>query len=97
MTENAPTMYRRGDTTVWAMRVTGDPELNHRVQHWGFLHTKTGGVVPLVAPTAGRGVIVHTPDGTRTAEPGDYVIHDTDGHFYPCKPNIFEETYKEMT
>lgn len=97
MTEHAPTMYRRGETTVWAMRVTGDPALNHRVQHWADLHTKTGHIIPVVVPSTGRGLIIHTPDGTRTAATGDYVIHDPDGHFYPCKPEIFHKTYEEVS
>jgi hypothetical protein len=30
-------------------------------------------------------------------EIGDFIIPEPDGkHFYPCKPNIFEMTYKEV-
>lgn len=31
-------------------------------------------------------------------EVGDYIIPEPDGiHYYPCKPDIFEETYEEIT
>ena len=95
MTENAPTMYHRGEKIVWAMRITGDPSLNRRVQHWGELHTKTGEVVPIELQSTGRGVIVHTPEGTREAAVGDYVIHDPDGGFRPCPAEAFPLTYAE--
>lgn len=28
--------------------------------------------------------------------PGDWIIKDIKGEFYPCKPNIFEATYKRV-
>lgn len=29
-----------------------------------------------------------------TANIGDYIIKGIKGEFYPCKPDIFEETYE---
>lgn len=29
-----------------------------------------------------------------TANQGDYIIKDVAGEFYPCKPDIFEQTYE---
>ena len=30
--------------------------------------------------------------------PGDWIIPELDGvHYYPCKPDIFEATYEEVT
>ena len=34
--------------------------------------------------------------GTIYAETGDYIIKDENGEFYPCKANIFEETYERV-
>lgn len=28
------------------------------------------------------------------AEPGDWIIRGVQGEFYPCKPDIFAETYE---
>lgn len=27
---------------------------------------------------------------------GDYIIKGVQGEFYPCKPDIFKETYEEV-
>lgn len=28
---------------------------------------------------------------------GDYIIKGINGEFYPCKPDIFDKTYEEVT
>lgn len=40
--------------------------------------------------------IIQTLEGVMTASKGDYIIKGVKGEFYPCKPDIFEETYKEV-
>jgi hypothetical protein len=40
---------------------------------------------------------IETLEGTMLASPGDWVIRGVKGEFYPCKPDIFEETYEEVT
>ena len=37
---------------------------------------------------------IHTLEGDMHASKGDYIIKGIHGEFYPCKPDIFEETYK---
>lgn len=36
---------------------------------------------------------IHTLEGVMTADLGDWVIRGVKGEFYPCKPDIFEQTY----
>ncbi len=36
---------------------------------------------------------IETLEGTMRAEPGDWIIKGVKGEFYPCKPDIFAETY----
>lgn len=36
---------------------------------------------------------IETIEGTMIAQPGDWIIRGIKGEFYPCKPDIFEETY----
>lgn len=36
---------------------------------------------------------IHTLEGTMQASYGDYIIKGVQGEFYPCKPDIFEQTY----
>jgi len=38
---------------------------------------------------------IDTLEGTMTAKIGDYIIKGVKGEFYPCKPDIFEQTYEE--
>lgn len=41
-------------------------------------------------------IIIPTLEGDMTASPGDYIIKGVKGEFYPCKPDIFEQTYDEV-
>ena len=41
-------------------------------------------------------LLIETPRGTLKADPGDYIITGTYGEVYPCKPDIFEETYEHI-
>lgn len=36
---------------------------------------------------------IKTLEGTMSATPGDIIIKGVNGEFYPCKPDIFEQTY----
>lgn len=37
---------------------------------------------------------IKTLEGDMTANIGDYIIKGVKGEFYPCKPDIFEQTYE---
>ena len=37
---------------------------------------------------------IKTLEGTMTAKTGDYIIKGIKGEIYPCKVDIFEETYE---
>ena len=37
---------------------------------------------------------IETLEGQIYASPGDYIIKGVNGEFYPCKPDIFEQTYE---
>ena len=39
-------------------------------------------------------VYIETLEGTMQANVGDYIIKGVKGEFYPCKPDIFEQTYE---
>lgn len=40
--------------------------------------------------------VIHTLEGDMTASPGDYIIIGVKGEIYPCKPDIFHETYESV-
>lgn len=37
---------------------------------------------------------IHTLEGDHQAEVSDYIIKGVHGEFYPCKEDIFKETYE---
>ena len=39
---------------------------------------------------------IRTLEGNMTASSGDYIIRGIQGEFYPCKPDIFEQTYDKV-
>ena len=42
-----------------------------------------------------KGLKIPTLEGDMFASVGDYIIKSVKGEFYPCKPDIFEQTYEE--
>ena len=41
-------------------------------------------------------LVVPTLEGFHVASPGDWIIRGVKGEHYPCKPDIFEETYEAV-
>lgn len=46
-----------------------------------------------VLDSAAPFLIVKTLEGRMRADVGDWIIKGVQGEFYPCKPDIFKETY----
>ena len=40
---------------------------------------------------------IETLEGNMNVSVGDYIIKDIQGEFYPCKPDIFKETYETIS
>lgn len=40
---------------------------------------------------------IPTLEGIMTASLGDFIIKGIHGEYYPCKPDIFEQTYEAVT
>ena len=40
---------------------------------------------------------IPTLEGVMTAQIGDWIIRGIQDEFYPCKPDIFEATYEEVS
>lgn len=41
-------------------------------------------------------IAIDTLEGTMRVDYGDYIIKGVQGEFYPCKPDIFHETYENL-
>lgn len=42
-------------------------------------------------------IVIPTIVGSVKALNGDFIIKNTNGEFYPCHPDIFENTYEKVT
>ena len=45
-------------------------------------------------PNEAYSIIIPTLEGDMKCSKRDYVIKGIQGEYYPCKPNIFEQTYE---
>lgn len=54
---------------------------------WAF--TGEGGMHP-------NCLLIPTLEGDMLARPGDWIIRGVQGEFYPCKPDIFDQTYESV-
>lgn len=82
--------YRKKPVVVEAMLLDGDAVQQQVVLDW--ITSNSGEAKPDVYR---GGLIVHTLEGGLHASIGDYIIRGVQGEFYPCKPDIFIETYEE--
>lgn len=96
--------YRKRPVVIEAMRWDGSMEGGGVVLEWiaGCGGDADFGYVPHpeqeVEPEAPAMMLVldiTTLEGVVTANPGDFVIKGVQGEFYPCKPDIFDETYEK--
>ncbi len=60
--------------------------------HWWL---KDGSLVNNANPK--QPIIIETLEGNMQANIGDWIIKGVKGEFYPCKPDIFEQTYEPVT
>ncbi|MHC6175446.1 hypothetical protein [Glutamicibacter sp. X7] len=91
-----PMQFRKKPVVIEAMQLTGSNR--EEIFKWASSRTPLGRVVPAVpkADTIDQ-MLIHTLEGTMTADPGDWIIRGVQGEFYPCKPDIFEQTYEVAT
>lgn len=43
-----------------------------------------------------KGLKIFTLEGAMNADIGDWIIKGVKGEFYPCKPDIFQQTYEQV-
>lgn len=88
------TKYRKKPVVVEALEYTGDnfhalrEFLADAKWHWNCTTDKDDRTI--------QEVHISTLEGEMTAMPGDYIIKGVKGEFYPCKPDIFEQTYERL-
>ena len=88
--------YRKRPVEVAAVRWDGGngAEIAEFVGRDGKIEER-----PVAGPGRGLrpGIVINTLEGDMTATVGDWIIRGVKGEFYPCKPDIFEATYEEVS
>ena len=85
--------YRKKPVVIDAIGWSGDPN-----DLWQIKDMAGGRKLHLGAsdPNDRYDLMIVTLEGTMTADPGDWIIRGVAGELYPCKPDIFEQTYEEV-
>ena len=80
--------YRKKPVVIEAIQFTGN--------NFFEIHEFTKGNAHdcYMQPAGHTTCIINTLEGRHIATEGDYIIKGVHGEFYPCKPDIFAETYE---
>ena len=82
--------YRKKPVEIEAIQFTGDNY--EEVAEWMGKSEKDVGLTNCGIQNF---VSIFTLEGTMIANAGDYIVKGVKGEFYPCKPDIFIQTYEE--
>ena len=78
--------YMKKPVTIEAIQWTGDNE----EEILDFCNGKS------TFAAADKEIVINTLEGTMHASKGDFIIKGVHGEYYPCKPDIFAETYEKV-
>ena len=90
--------YRKKPVVIEAFKYDGDLKDkygNYYVPKWA-VDAYDKNVLFYDTAEGGDELYVRTLEGIHHVSAGDYVIMGVVGEIYPCKPDIFEQTYEEV-
>jgi hypothetical protein len=79
--------YRKKPVVIEAIIYMGPFSVDEMLEEWGESFAKS------ISNTE-NGLFIYTAEGVMKAVIGDWIIKDVKGEIYPCKPDIFEQTYE---
>lgn len=79
--------YRKKPVVIEAIQWTGN--------NWNEIFSFIGDVFKSQNNMDGT-IEINTLEGNMVANIGDWIIKGVKGEFYPCKPDIFEQTYEKV-
>lgn len=85
--------FRKKPVVVEATYWNGTRDDAQRIVDWVL---SEGGVVATLQQENAHVLEIYTLEGTMKVGIGDWVIKGVKGEFYPCKPDIFAETYEPI-
>lgn len=88
-------LYRKKPVVIEAAQFKGNAESANKICEW-IIHSGGKAYDHYIGdPKKGKVVlIIETLEGAMTARKGDYVIKGIQGEFYPCKSDIFADSYE---
>lgn len=92
-------IYRKRPLRVKAIQWTGSNTnevvdfITNEHKHWYYM----GKSIDDVLGFDGERLTIDTLEGQMLASQSDYIIAGIEGEIYPCKKEIFEASYEEIT
>ena len=83
------TKFRKKPVVIDAIQFVGGIHSVNEIQNWAF---ESG--VKIIWHFNHNRLSIPTLEGIMSASAGDWIIRGIRGEYYPCKPDIFEETYE---
>ena len=84
--------FRKKPVVIEAVQFDGSIQSADKIEEWTGGKTQCRGIGWPVIPS----LFISTLEGEMRADPGDWIIRGVKGEVYPCKPDIFEETYEAV-
>jgi hypothetical protein len=82
--------FRKKPVVIEAFKFLGPFSRDEMFTEWGFPFSDDS-----LYDEKTNILIIKTLEGNHYANIGDWIIKGVKGEFYPCKPDIFEETYEK--
>lgn len=84
--------FRKRPVVIEAIQFKGD----NRREVLAFISPELVEGITTSEASSSRPLYIETLEGTMKASLGDWIIRGTAGELYPCKPNIFADTYEPV-
>lgn len=88
--------YRKKPVIIEAIQWK-EPARSKETMQWVNAHSKDRIAFTKSNVNPFEKIYIKTLEGEHEASLGDFIIKGVKGEFYPCKPDIFEMTYEELT
>ena len=89
--------YRKKPVVVEARQFFGTTKNAAEIKDWAFGWGVRISDGIMLDEDHTRTLDIDTPEGVMVAQPGDWIIRGILNEFYPCKPDIFEQTYEAVS
>lgn len=89
--------YKKKPVVVEAFQYNGDLNGKYQAPDWALEAYKKGILYYASRLDDQPELFIETLEGTHHVSVGDYIIRGIQGELYPCKPDIFSETYDVLT